>query len=120
MHPVELAGEASNERNQIVHKLFLYRVVCLVFDDRDGDAETVEIPLQIGDAKAGESILVGAEDTAIVGCLDLVTECLKPTSVFIKSAADISVGVFDAPPVCMSVFSEFSSWRLRSPFAFWP
>ncbi len=38
----------------------------LVFDDSDGDAVVVEEAFELGEAKAGESVLVGDEDASEV------------------------------------------------------
>ncbi len=98
-HSVELAGEAGDELDEVVDEFFLCGFVRLVFDDGDGDAVVVEKAFEVGEAKAGESVLVGDEDAAVVAVLYVVEE-------LVETAADVCVGGFDRPSVVVSVVSK--------------
>lgn len=105
-HSVELAGEAGDECDEIVDEFLLCGFVGLVFDDGDGDAVLVEEAFEVGEAKAGKSVLVGDEDAAEVRIWSLVEKLVEAASVFVESAADVGVGGFDRPTVVVSVVSE--------------
>jgi len=105
-HSIECAGNAGDERDEVVEEFFLCGFVSLIFDDGDGDAVLVEESFEVGEAKASESVLVGEEDATVIAVLDVVEELGESATVFVASAADISVSGFDRPAVVVCVVSE--------------